>query len=353
MPLIGLVLGVGLTLQTQAPAPSLSLTVDSSRHEITVRAGPYDVAPMGKMSGLGMMDHEMAGGIEGMGTDTPLLRFDWPVDGWARGFRISVVDREGREVPRRALHHLILVNFDRRQLLYPMLERLLGAGSETEDVSLPRSVGIPVRRGMAMGLYLGWHNEGMASLEGVSLRLTIQWMPRNQAPEPVSVLPLYMDANLTVGVSNAFDVPPGHSERSWTFTMPLSGRLLGVGGHLHDYGTALRLEEVARNRTLITLTARRDSAGRVLGLGRKLFGVSGEGLLLKAGRVYRIVGVYDNPTGQLRRGAAMAHMVGLFVPRDLSRWPAVDWSDSVIHRDVAALNDSAALVRPMEGTSSP
>jgi hypothetical protein len=337
-------------LATAPPGPGdslLALTVDSSHHEIAIRLGPFDLPPMAM--GPGGPHH----GGGGMGADTPLLDFQWPVDGWARGFRITLADREGRPVSRRVLHHLVLVDFSRRQLLYPMLERLLGAGAETDDVSLPRSIGIPVHRGMAMGLYLGWHNDGMTALQGVTVRIAIQWMPRNQVPQPLSVLPLYMDANLTVGVSNSFDVPPGHSEKSWTFVMPVSGRLLGVGGHLHDFGTALRLEEVAGGRTLAVLRAHRDSAGRVLGLDRKLFGVRGAGLALKAGRRYRVVGSYDNPAGRLLPGAAMAHMVGLFAPDDLRRWPALEWSDPSVQRDLAALNDPEAAARPMEGSPSP
>jgi hypothetical protein len=47
--------------------------------------------------------------------------------------------------------------------------------------------------------------------------------------------------------------------------------------------------------------------------------------------------VYDNPTGELRPQAAMAHMVGLFVPEDMSKWPVVDTADPIMRRDLASL----------------
>ena len=50
-----------------------------------------------------------------------------------------------------------------------------------------------------------------------------------------------MDVNLTVGGSNTFDVPPGKSSKSYEFSLPVGGRLLGVGGHMHDYGVRVRL----------------------------------------------------------------------------------------------------------------
>src|ERR1043166_1323937 len=73
--------------------------------------------------------------------------------------------------------------------------------------------------------------------------------------------------------------------------------------------------------------------------GRRLFGVSGEGLRLKNGHRYRVVGTYDNPTGKLIKMGAMAHMVGLFVPDDYARWPKLDLTAETRQEDLAALNE--------------
>ena len=72
-------------------------------------------------------------------------------------------------------------------------------------------------------------------------------------------------------------------------------------------------------------------------MSRKLFGVSGEGLKLKANHRYRVVGEYDNPTNETRVKGAMAHMVGLFVPDDMKRWPAINSQDPIYQRDLASL----------------
>jgi hypothetical protein len=72
-------------------------------------------------------------------------------------------------------------------------------------------------------------------------------------------------------------------------------------------------------------------------VSRKLYGVSGEGLKLKADHMYRVVGEYDNPTGETRIKGAMAHMVGLFVPDDMSKWPQIDPRDPTYQRDLASL----------------
>jgi hypothetical protein len=83
-------------------------------------------------------------------------------------------------------------------------------------------------------------------------------------------------------------------------------------------------------------------------VSRKLYGVTGEGLKLKANHRYRVVGEYDNPTGKTLVKGAMAHMVGLFVPDDMSKWPAIDPSDPTYQRDLASLEVRGG-VNEMEG----
>jgi hypothetical protein len=324
-------LAAGLALLAQGPRPApppVSVTVDSAHHEVTITSGPWKLANMPPMDDHTMMD---------MGAhDAPVQRFTWPVDGWYRGFKYQLVDSQGNVLDRRVMHHMIMVNFDRRQLLYPAVERLGGAGSETADAAVPKTIGVPLSKGSNLGFYIMWHNETGKDLDAVYLKYSMLWMPTNQNPRPVSSLPIYMDVNLTVGASNMFDAPPGKSTKTYEFTLPIGGRLLGVGGHLHDYGSLVRLEDAQTGKALAQVVAKRDSSGRVLAVSRKLFGVSGEGLKLEAGHRYRVVGVYDNPTSKTSPGV-MAHMVGLFVPDDLTKWPKVDTSDPTLRKDLASL----------------
>jgi hypothetical protein len=312
------------------PAPTVTVAVDSGRKELVITAGPFDLPNMPPMDDHAMMDF-------GMSHDTPIQQFEWPIDGWFRGFRLELTDKSGRPVPRGVIHHMIMVNFSRRQLVYPAVERLMGAGTETGDLSVPKTIGVPMKPGMKLGMYVAWHNDTGQDLEGVQLKIVMLWTPKNQNPPPVNSLPIYMDVNLTVGGSNTFDVPPGVSEKAHEFTLPVSGRILGIGGHLHDYGVRVRLEDAETGKVITTVQATRDSAGKVSKVSQKLFGVSGEGLKMKANHRYRVVGVYDNPTGKTLVRGAMAHMAGLFVPDDIADWPRIDPSNAEYRRDLAAL----------------
>jgi hypothetical protein len=321
------------TLAGPGPAAptTVSVAIDSSKHELTITAGPYDLPNMPPMEDHAMMDL-------GMSHDTPVQHFAWPIDGWFRGFRVDLVDAKGQPVPRHVMHHLIMVNFSRRQLLYSAAERLMGAGTETDDeISVPKTIGVPMSPGMKLGMYVAWHNDTGKDLEGVFLKLTMLWTPKNQNPQPVNSLPIYMDVNLTVGGSNTFDVPPGKSSKAYEFSLPVGGRLLGVGGHMHDYGVGVRLEDVETGKVVTRIVATRDTNGKLIKVSRKLYGVSGDGLKLKANHKYRVVGEYDNPTGEVLVKGAMAHMVGLFVPDDMGKWPRIDPADATYQRDLASL----------------
>jgi hypothetical protein len=321
-----------LLLALQAPAPaatdsveSLAVQVDSSKHEVRIVTKPFDLPDMS-----GMHDHSQS-------HDTPVYRFTWPVEGWFRGFRVRVLAEDGTALPRRLMHHMIMINYDRRQLIYRAAERLWGAGVETGNFELPNSIGVPLTAGTPLGMYIAWHNAMGRDLAGVRLELVMEWLPRNQNPRPVDVLPLYLDVNLTVGGANEFDIPPGRSEKVYEFEIPTEGRVLGVSGHLHDYGREVRLEDVESGKVLTRVLARSRPDGSLHGMERHLFGVSGAGLKLKAGHRYRVIAVYDNPTSDTLAKGAMGSLVGIFAPKDVRAWPAVEPGDTMFQRDLRFL----------------
>ena len=322
------------TASSPGVAPDTNLIqveTDFSKREVLVTLGPFQLEDR---SG---MDHHAMPMDDGAGHDTPVFDFTWPVDGWFRGFRIEVVDGSGNTLPREIMHHMIMVNYDRRQLLYSAAERIMGAGSETGDAVLPKSVGVPVNAGMRLGVYVAWHNATGAPIDEAYLKISLIWSPKNLMPQPVSSLPIYMDVNLEVGGTNTFDIPAGRTEKSYEFSVPVSGRLLGISGHLHNYGVAVRLEDAETGKVITQVKGHRLPDGTVTGMERKLFGVLGRGLKLRSDKRYRVVGIYDNPTGATIPLGAMAEIVGLFVPDDMSLWPKLDLDDPIMQRDLASL----------------
>ncbi|MEZ4412725.1 MAG: hypothetical protein R2910_07075 [Gemmatimonadales bacterium] len=318
-----------VTLQAPDPGPSIHVTIDSSRKEVVVTAGPFTIAHMPPNMDHGMM-HEMPG------TTTPLLRFEWPMEAWFRGFDIEVTDANGRALSSQLVHHLNIMNFNRRQLLYPAVERMVAAGSETGSVSLPKTIGMPMEPGYQLAMYAAWNNLGDADIEGAMLTVRLSWSPQNLAPRPKTILPIYMDVNYN-RVTDSYDLPAGRSSKTYEFTMPLTGRVLAIGGHVHDYAEFVSLEDVESGKTIIMLKAETAPSGLLLKMPRKYYGIRGDGLKLTAGRKYRVRADYNNVTGRTIPSGAMGLMAGAFAPDDLAEWPALDPSNPDIEADIAML----------------
>jgi hypothetical protein len=323
----------GLSLLTWSPSHHATLPdaqrgvrVDSARHLVVISLGPFAVQPAPPV--MSHMAMHMEGG------DSLVKRIYWPMTTLLQGLRMEILDASGNPLPRRLIHHLNLVNFDRRQLVYPLAERMMGFGQETEDVSVPRSIGLPITAGNRVGVFVMWDNETGQTLHDVSVRLTFSWAAGNLQPRPISVMPFIIDANLVVAGHNVFDVPPGGCTRHYDFRFPVDGHLVAVSGHLHDHGVWVRLVDRTTGRVIVTVNARSDSTGHVTGMSRELLALRGQGPHLKADHEYRLETHYENPSADTLNGM-MALMVGLFAPDDPHRWPSIDPGDGDYQKDLA------------------
>ncbi|MEP7067562.1 MAG: hypothetical protein ABI889_16115 [Gemmatimonadota bacterium] len=340
--LASLLLATTLAVSALAPQspivePQVSIKVDSARGEVIIIAGPYD---------LPNMPADMAE----MHMGSPqVLRFDWPIDGGVRGFNLSMQTEDGKPLPKSVIHHLIAVNFDRRQIVYRMVERLFGWGKETDPVMLPSGVGVPLARGQHLGVYAMWHNDTGQDIHNAYLRMTLAFIPKSRLQNPV--LPLYVDVNNHIGGVTTFDVAPGKSSRAYEFEFPLSGRLIGIGGHLHDYGAAVRLEDAETGKVLVRLKSDRDKNGEISKVGRFIWGFHEEALPIEAHHKYRVVAEYDNPTGKAISQGGMGHINGVFSPNDMAEWPVLDVANADIKRDIETLPSYSEMSasRPTKG----
>lgn len=323
---------VAARLTAQAPAMPMPpiphapvhVVVDSQTHHVVITTGPWNLPPMAMDGDMPMM---MMGGDMGMSHEAhqeqTLVRFPWPRDMWLRGFKLTITDRNGHVLPQRTMHHMEFVNYDRRQVVYPLAERVLGIGEETAAIKIPRTVGVPMDSGQEVGVFLMWNNDTGHELDGINLRFELITAPINLTPRPVAVLPFKVDVNNHPGLPDSYDVPPGGSSKVYNFTVAISGHLLASGGHMHDHGVEMRIEDVATGKVLARVHALRDAKGDVVGVSRQLLGVLGRGPHLIAGHPYRLVSVYENKTGRPIEGV-MGVFGGLFAPDDYKQLPRVD-----------------------------
>ena len=275
-----------------------------------------------------------AGALHDAIPQPPPLATTLPRSGWIRGFTLSIEDAGGRPVPQVVIHHVKLLTPDRRDLFSPAMRHLLAAGSETQPLMLPALFGYRVEAGDSVLLSGMVHNPTDTSWKGVRIRLHVQYTADQEWPEPVHVLPFFMHVT-EPGMPSHYDLPPGPSQRSWDLRPAIPGRILGVGGHIHRYGTRLRIEDVTSGDVIWDATVKRDANGNVVDVPRSYF-ILRTGVPIHPDRVYRVTAYYDNPTNDTLREGGMGAVAGIFLPDGDAAYPAIDRTDPVYLRQAAS-----------------
>lgn len=249
------------------------------------------------------------------------LTAEMPVDGWLNGYTVEVVDAQGKAVPRSTIHHVNIMAPDRREFFSDIMQRVGAVGSETDPVRLPRLLGYPIQRGERMVVIAEMHNPTDRAYEGARIVVRMPHTPANAWPKPIAVQPFYMDVT-PPSAPHSFDLPPGRTEVGWEAKAPMAGRILGMGGHLHNHSVELRLEDRTANKVVWRTEPVLDDAGMLVGMPQDMF-LLRLGLPLEEGHTYRLVAVYENPTGETIVNGGMGALGGILVP-DGETWPKAD-----------------------------
>ena len=311
----------------EAPRTTLHVDVDPVKQEVIVTAGPFDLANSPMMPGMshGMM--HMA--------ETNMMRFEWPADGSLRGVDLTLRDANGNPLPIKILHHLAMYNFDRRGLIHTSIERLFAWGQDTQAILLPSGVGVPLPEGTHLGFLIGWHNDTGHDIHDAYLRMTLPYVPPKKVK--VAVFPWYLDVHNVDGGNNSFDLPAGRSTQRFNFQVPLAGRLIAVGGHMHDYAKSVRLVDSASGKVLIKLKSIARKDGTITGTQRWIYGFHDDAVPIEAHHTYTLVSEYDNVTGKPIEEGGMSQLNGIFQPDSMALWPKIDFNDPGTIADLKSL----------------
>lgn len=287
--------------QTAAPAVSLHLEHHARAGEVVLVYGPLDLPP-----------HAMP--------PTPVKTVALSVDGWMRGFRVELVDGEGRRVPQRVVHHVNVIVPQKRELFSNIMLRIAAAGAETAPVRMPWFLGYRFRRGDSLLVSAMLHNESDSAYRGVRLIVRLPFRGTDAAVPSAEVYPFYLDVMPPAG-QHSFDLPPGRSTKSWEGKPAVAGRILAMGGHMHRYGVALRLEDVTARKVLWEAKPDTDDTGEVVGFPIANF-IWRFGVSMDTSHVYRLTAIYDNPTGRTIMDGGMGALGGVFRP-SAHDWPSI------------------------------
>ena len=238
-----------------------------------------------------------------------------PFDGWIVAYYPHLVDGSGNPIPGRLLHHVAFYNTSRPDFVCPnKQEHIFGAGGEMNDWPATPGFGYRVHPGDRIRISSMFHNPTATSYPSAYLEVRIEYRKIGGAGTPLkSVYPTWLDVKSCR--DSSYDLKPGRNVTTGNVTMDYPGILLGVGGHMHDYGRELVLTNSTRKQTVASLAAKLDASGHMLSMPIVLFMNQGGYKVAKGDRM-QITATYQNPTGHLLREGAMGIVVGYFLPAD-------------------------------------
>jgi hypothetical protein len=299
-----------------AKGVTLDARVDEAGHTVTLRVGPMNLPA--RTSHMKM-------------PQPPDQVWGVPFDGWLLAYHPKMVDANGSAIPGAVLHHAAFWNENRSDFLCPgKEEHIFGAGSEMTDWAEVPGYGYHVQKGDKIRIETMVYNPTDTSYDKAYLEVVIPFQTTSDAsPARKNVYPAWIDVR--VCGNSSYDVKPGKSEESGVVVVKYDGVLLGVGGHLHDYGKEIVLRDVTRNDTVATLDATSDIQGHLQSIPVKLFVEQG-GYKFAKGDVLKVSASYDNPTGKLLRDGAMGIAVGYFVPTNDTNMTALRRAPKAAHK---------------------
>ena len=264
----------------------------------------------------------------------PVATLVIPATGSIYGFRVEVVDSAGRLLPDELIHHFNLIDPDHRELFLPISRRLLAAGHETGTIRLPRLLfGLPLKQGERVVASAMVENLTATAYHQARVRLVMSFTAARRPWPLFSASPWQMDVAFPVG-DKSFTLAPGRSSRSYEGSPAVPGKIVGLGGHMHDYGRVIEFADVTTGEAIYRASPVADAAGRIESIPiAMLYGWTRLGVHIVPEHRYRVTVSYDNPTGAPIPDGGMGVVGGLFVPDHGVAWPAADPHDSLYQQD--------------------
>src|SRR5204862_6799517 len=161
---------------------------------------------------------------------------EFPLNGSLYAFHAEIVDEHGRRLSNDLLHHMNVMDPSERELFLPISRRLLASGRETGEIRFPKLLfGARVRAGERILANAMVHNPTPEDYRGVRVRLWLSFVPEHRPWPLFAVMPWQLDVAFPVG-DKSFALPPGRTERSYEGSPAVPGKVVVIGGSMHEIG---------------------------------------------------------------------------------------------------------------------
>jgi hypothetical protein len=240
----------GTTTTTRAPTTTTTAPKPAGTQTKVVNYGPYSI-PAAPVGADGKHTHAHTGNQFQFMAEKPCTNC------YITGMRANLKYPDGRTAgwsTNAQLHHMVLFNssWGRQdatcggQFLGFLGERFFASGDERTP--LPSQPGY--------GYFVSWFDSWTmiyelaseaTSVQNVIIEMTYDWMPAT-TPNMKKLDPVWFDI-VQCGLSE-FSVPVGPSSQNWTWTVNRPGKVIGLGGHLHDGGVNITVKNLNTGKLL-------------------------------------------------------------------------------------------------------
>ncbi|NIR44456.1 MAG: hypothetical protein GWM93_09830, partial [Gemmatimonadetes bacterium] len=164
----------------------------------------------------------------------PVQLMEVPFAGWLHGFEWEIRNAAGEKLPDDLLHHVNFIDPDHRELFAPIPRRVAAAGRETDKLEVPHLIGYPIEANTRLLVSAMLAAPDERNYQDVYLHVRFFYSKAGEnfiAPRDIYLF--YVDVMGPVGLKD-FPVPPGRTVKSWEGSPAIDGRILAIGGHLHN-----------------------------------------------------------------------------------------------------------------------
>ncbi len=188
-----------------------------------------------------------------------------------KSFWITNINYEIIGAQRKTIHHVILENLSKSDYTCPnvLKERIHGNGSEVTPLALPKGYGYPINKTDGIALINHLINPSNENLENVKIEFTLKTKPKNIFSQLIPVQPVWVD------IKNCTNDPtfyiPAKTKQTLSIDpkiySPNDGKVVYVGGHLHDYAKSLSMKIADTSYTIIPKT----EASKIISIPHLIF----------------------------------------------------------------------------------
>ena len=266
-------------------------TVAYEGDTITITFGPIDL-PVGHSGDLA--------------ASMPKHFFSLPEDRHFVAFKSEVYTKDGTPLAPEYLHHLLLLDMDRKSISCegePMF--LGGAGMEMVNTRFPKGYGVALPKGHKFMTLVAFYH-GVPPTKDAMARFTIHLAPKDQ---PIQAMDVYQIGVNVVCFSKFAERPKNQSDEGIEIPHGVqvmkAERKFQVNGcvkfaypHAHDGALLVALENLTTRRTLLRTVPDVKQSGKLIGFSDQQVFSDATGFSINTKDQYEMVLVHHRPLQQ-------------------------------------------------------